>query len=128
MDIEREYDHGTVTYSVEFIFGGYEYEYEIDGATGEIMDYSKEPAGSGQQTDDQTSAAGEPIGKEAAKSIAFGHAGVQADSAVTELDIEREYDHGTVTYSVEFIFGGYEYEYEIDGATGEILDYSKEAR
>ncbi|MGM9637169.1 MAG: PepSY domain-containing protein [Eubacteriales bacterium] len=128
IDIEREYNNGSVTYTVKFIFNGYEYEYEIDGFTGEILNDSKEVRDYRNQSGNQESSADSTIGKEAAKAIAFSHAGVTADKDAPVLDIEREYNNGSVTYTVKFIFNGYEYEYEIDGFTGEILNDSKEVR
>ena len=65
------------------------------------------------------------IGKEKAKSIALSHAGVK-ESAVSRLRVEREYDDGRLEYQVEFHVGNKEYDYEINGDNGKILDYDVE--
>lgn len=38
-------------------------------------------------------------------------------------EIEREYDDGRIEYEGELHYNGYEYEFEIDGATGNILKW-----
>ncbi|HCE34134.1 MAG TPA: peptidase, partial [Clostridiales bacterium] len=41
--IELDFDDGIYVYEVEFVSGGYEYEYEIDAKTGRILNFEKEP-------------------------------------------------------------------------------------
>ncbi len=65
------------------------------------------------------------IGKEEAIRIALGHAGL-SESEVKYLRAERDYDHGRLKYDVEFRVGRLEYEYEIDGTKGSILEYDVE--
>ena len=117
MKVERDYDDGRVEYDVEFRSGGVEYEYVVDGATGAILE--KDTDGS------PTSSTSGDIGAEAAKSAAFAHAGVSA-SAVYNLELDRDYDDGRLEYELEFKAGGMEYEYTIDGATGNILQYESD--
>jgi uncharacterized membrane protein YkoI len=59
--------------------------------------------------------------------IAYKHAGVEASKA-TFVEDEVETEHGIIEYSFEFYVDDIEYDYEIDMNTGEILDWSKEAR
>lgn len=59
------------------------------------------------------------IGREAAKQIAFDHAGVSAANA-TSVDVDMDWEHGAMVYEVEFKSGGYEFEYDIDAKTGAI--------
>ena len=42
MKAERDRDNGVTVYEVEFKAGGYEYEYEINASTGEILGHSRE--------------------------------------------------------------------------------------
>ena len=59
------------------------------------------------------------IGIEAVKAIALAKV-----AGATEADIyglESEYDDGRLEYEGSIYFGGYEYEFEIDAATGNIL-------
>ena len=62
------------------------------------------------------------IGKEKAIEIALSHAGVTPRYVECELDRE----HGRTVYVVEFEVDGYEYEYEIDATTAEIVKSHKE--
>ena len=39
---------------------------------------------------------------------------------------EPDHEHGRSIYEVEFVSGGFEYEYEIDADTGEVLKAEKE--
>ena len=65
------------------------------------------------------------IGREKAKSIALSHAGF-SESSVSRLKVERDVDDGRIEYSVEFTVNGKEYDYEISGSNGKILDYDVE--
>lgn len=65
------------------------------------------------------------IGEEKANQIAFNHAGV-AESNIYELEIEIDYEYGTMVYDVEFASGEKEYEYYVDAVSGEILEHEVE--
>ena len=69
--------------------------------------------------------AGAYIGEEKANQIAFAHAGVSEDS-VYELEVEIDYEHHAMVYEVEFASGNAEYEYYIDAASGEIINFETE--
>lgn len=62
---------------------------------------------------------------EEAQNIALEHAGFKADQ-VTRLHTEYELDHGVPEYEVEFHEGVWEYDYEINAQTGEILSFGKD--
>ena len=60
-----------------------------------------------------------------AKSIALKHAGLSAaEVSFTKAKLEK--DDGLRKYEIEFIKGSTEYEYEIDAATGSVLEYDVE--
>lgn len=59
------------------------------------------------------------------KEIALNHADCQA-SEVYFSKAKFEKEHGSMFYEVEFYKDGMEYEYTIDAATGEILDFELE--
>ena len=65
------------------------------------------------------------IGTKKAKAIAFAHAGVDA-AAVLSCKTEMDTEGGIMVYDVDFEAGRFEYEYEIDAATGKILKAEKE--
>ena len=60
-----------------------------------------------------------------ATSIALKHAGLSAaEVSFTKAKLEK--DDGLRKYEIEFIKGSTEYEYEIDAATGSVLEYDVE--
>lgn len=60
-----------------------------------------------------------------AKGIAVGDAGL-TEAQVAYHKAKLDYEHGVAVYEIEFISGGMEYEYEIDAATGAVLEASRE--
>ncbi|MBE5956781.1 MAG: hypothetical protein E7253_10060 [Lachnospiraceae bacterium] len=66
------------------------------------------------------------IGEEKANQIAFSHAGVE-ESSVYQLEIEMDYEYGSMVYDVEFTSGEKEYEYYIDAKSGEVLEHEVES-
>ena len=65
------------------------------------------------------------IGEAKAKEIALNHAGVDSAS-VANYEWEMDYENGVMTYEIEFYNGGYEYDYELNAVTGEILKSHRE--
>ncbi len=65
------------------------------------------------------------IGKAKAKSIALSDAGL-SEKNVRRLKAKLEREHRTMVYEVEFKSGRMEYEYEIDAASGAILQSDAE--
>ena len=61
------------------------------------------------------------IGEKNANQIAFAHAKVE-ESNVYNLEVEIDYEFGTMVYDVEFTSDNKEYEYFIDALNGEILE------
>lgn len=138
---ELDRDGGAPVYELEFFSGGYEYDYEISAADGSVLKFEKEAADTyaaaqtGQAASDAVSAY---IGEARAREIAYGHACLTAD-AVTHCGVELDHHDGhhgghgqhhragCCVYEVDFKSGGYEYEYEIDAVTGEILAFQQEA-
>ncbi len=119
--LQSDWDNGIREYEIEFYAKGYEYEYTLNAATGDILKKETGATASGGGT----GAAEAYIGEAKAKEIALAHAGVSADSALRmECKLERE--DGTMLYEISFDAGGYEYDYEVDAITGSILKYDKE--
>ena len=132
--VEKEYDDGRLEYKVEFRVGNKEYDYEISGSSGKILDYDvdveddvkKSSSTSSKKTEtkkeeSKPAESAADIGRDKAKSIALGNAGL-SEGQVSRLRVERDLDDGRVEYSVEFTANGKEYDYEISGADGKILD------
>ena len=61
------------------------------------------------------------IGLEKAKSIALGK--ISGASAGDIVKAHCDYDDGMLQYEVEIVYNGYEYDFEINGTTGAIMDY-----
>lgn len=73
----------------------------------------------------QTNAPAAALTKEQAQAIALEHAGFTAEQ-VTYLRAEYEVDDGIPEYEVHFHQGRWEYDYEINAQTGEILSYDRD--
>ena len=125
LDCELDYEYGRMVYEVDFDANGAEYEYEIDAKSGDILLFEIERNGTKQQGGSMTQESAGYIGDEKAKSIALTNAGLTAAS-VTGLISELDSDDGAAVYEVEFIYGGYEYEYKIDAKSGAIIESDKE--
>ena len=127
LKVALDRDDGTLHYDVEFVSGGYEYDYEIDAVTGAVLKHERErdEDGNKQQSGTQDTSGGSLIGVSRAKEIALAHAGVSAGEAM-EMKAELDREDGRQQYEVEFKTGGYEYDYEIDALTGVILAWDKE--
>ena len=122
---DYDYEDGRMVYEVEFFAGGTEYEYDIDAATGAIVQYEREQKQNGSSVSGTTAAETADIGESAAKAAAFGNAGVQ-ESEVSGLEVERDQEDGRIVYKIEFWVGSIEFEYEIDGTSGSIRSGQKE--
>ena len=124
LKVELDTDDGRVIYEIEFDANGYEYDVDVDAVNGNVVDFDKD-AIDDDEPKPTSAPAGDYIGAERAKKIAFNRAGISASQA-EELEVELEREDGRMVYTVEFKAGGYEYEVEIDALTGEILDYDVE--
>lgn len=115
--VQMDRDDGKVTYEVEFYKDSTEYDYVIDAESGQVLEYnaSSRNNGGGQQT-----AASGDIGQERAQQIALEHAQV-TDPDYIRVQLDR--DDGRSYYDVEFFKDNAEYNYEIDTATGDIIEF-----
>ncbi len=66
------------------------------------------------------SSSSSPIGTAKAGSIALNHANLK-ESQVREFSCKPDIENGIQVYEVEFSYGRYEYEYEINALSGEII-------
>lgn len=123
---ETDRDDGRTIYEIEFVVKSgntwKEYDYEIDAATGKIVDYDydAETSYSGSQSSNAS------IGMNQAKQIALDHAGLSF-SDVQFVKTRADRDDGRLVYEIEFVVKNgstvKEYDYEIDASTGKIVDY-----
>ena len=120
-ECELDHEHGMMVYEVEWVCDGYEYEYDIDATTGEILKEKKKADDKDDNDDDwavDPTAAYADI--EAVKADVLAHAGVAAADAVA-FDVELDREGGVIVYEIDFCCGTMEYEYTVDALTGKIL-------
>ena len=125
-EIELDTHKGTMVYDVEFKANGYEYEYEISASTGEILKSERDQDdGFVKAQKDSSTASGSAISEAGAREIALGHAGLKTGD-ITKYESKLDTHNGLTVYEIEFKAGGYEYEYAVNAATGEILKAEKD--
>jgi uncharacterized membrane protein YkoI len=119
-------------YDVEFYSSANKYDYEINAATGVIVEKSveaiKTPAQSANTQAPVAPAndAKTDIGLDKAKTIALNDAGLAA-AAVTFTEARQDFDDMIKHYDIEFFTAENKYDYEINAATGAIIEKSVEA-
>ena len=126
-EVDSELDEFPAHYEVELHTAWGEFEYLVDAYTGKVLSGQKDlltTAPVGDETAKPTVPTGD-IGHAKAKSIALNHAGVSENKAY-DMEIELDDEDGTLVYEVEFKFGGMEYSYEINAATGAVLKHEAE--
>ncbi len=108
-------DDGRLQYEVRFRTDDNAYEYIIDGMTGRILGTDMErlrPAG-----------ASSILSKDEALSLVLERIpGAEARN----VRLHQSRDDGRIVYEGEARFSGYEYEFEIDAATGRFTDWERD--
>lgn len=116
--IKLDHEDGRQVYELEFYTaGGDEYEYELDASTGEVLGYSREeaPAQSGS---------GGGITADRAKELALDRVPGADEEDIWEF--KSDTDDGRAVYEGKIVYGGTEYEFEIDADSGEFLEWDEE--
>lgn len=124
LEVDLDYEHGSMVYEVEFKVGAAEYEYDIGAADGDIVWYEIERDGTVEQGGSAIDSKA-AISSDDAKTAALNHAGLTT-AQVTHLKAELDREGGKLVYEIEFKSGGHEYEYVIDAATGAVIKSEKE--
>ena len=128
-EVDSELDESPAHYEVELHTAWGEFEYLVDAYTGKVFSGQKDLLAAvstpNATTKPTAPSDGADIGHAKAKSIALNHAGV-SESKAYDMEIELDDEAGTLVYEVEFKFGGMEYSYEINAATGAILKHEVE--
>src|SRR5699024_4010122 len=115
---ELDEDKGRSYYEIEIFDGTYEYEFEIDVETGEIIDFEKE-----MKKGHRAQETGTMLSEDEALAIALEKA-----PGATVKEIEFEQEKGWNIYDIELMDGQTKYEMDIDAVTGEILEYEKKEK
>ena len=124
-EIELEREKSRYIYEVDVRSEGIEYDLDIDAKTGEVLRTKTDDDHYDDKDDyddnrNRNVSEGTFITKEAAVEIAMK----QANGVVTELKLDD--DDGRMHYEIEIKDGKYEYEFEIDAITGEVLKFEKD--
>ena len=128
---KSDYEDGRAVFEIEFVVSSgntiKEYDYEIAASDGSIISYDYDIEGDSTPTAIQAGSSQNTseISLEKAKEIALSHAGVASANAF-EMEGKLDWDDGMSIYEIEFKAGGYEYSYEVDAATGSIVEFDKE--
>ena len=136
---------GVTCYKVEFTSGDYTYAYSINAENGEVLeasyrDKNAAPADSTQtdttasgatttpaQTAPNTNTSTGAVDEAKAQEIALAHAGVpETEADITKLKLD--YEDGRQVYEIEWYANGAKYDYEIEVATGEVVNSGYEAK
>ena len=102
-------------YEVEFSDGHHKYEYSIAADGGRILEYSEEVVRSSRD--------GNTISIEEASRIALDRVPGATDK---DIMIRAERDDGRRIYEGSIWFDRTEYEFEIDAATGRIIEWDRD--
>ena len=122
-----DYDDGRQVYEIEFYVSGSsgytEYDYEIEAATGKIVSYDHDAESYAPPA--QSTNSGVKVTEATAKKTALSRV-----SGATEKDIyewKLDYDDGRTEYEGKIIYGGMEYEFTINAATGAVTEWDAES-
>lgn len=120
IDSEKEYDKGVPQYEITFWKNNVKYEYKINARTGAIIKYSEER----RKTSFIPINPNEPLlSIEDVKKISLQHAKLN-ENTVRFVKISQEFNYGYSSYELKFWKDSTEYNYEIDAANGDILDFT----
>ena len=122
-----DYEDGRQVYEIEFYVSGSsgytEYDYEIEVATGKIVSYDHDAESYAPPA--QSTGTGVKVTEATAKKTALSRV-----SGATEKDIyewKLDYDDGRTEYEGKIIYGGMEYEFTINAATGTVTEWDAES-
>ena len=114
-----DYDDGRQVYEIEWYANGAKYDYEIAVATGEIVNSgyeAKTVVGTGNSA---------TVSEATAKQTALARVSGATEKNIYEWKLD--YDDGRPEYEGKIIYGGTEYEFTIDAASGNITEWDAEA-
>lgn len=119
--IKKDTDDGKNIYEISIVHDNVEYDFEIDAATGNILEQSSEVK---EDNWNNIQNSNNYISEDEAKNIALG----QVEGATeADLRIHKDNDDGKDIYEGSIVYNEMEYEFEIDAATGSIIDWSSES-
>ena len=119
--VKQDQEDGVAVYEIEFYAGNTEYDYEIARQDGRIVsrDYDMESARPSATASSETA-----ITLQQAKTIALNRVSGATES---DLRIREDMDDGYRVYEGEIRYNGMEYEFTIDAASGNVVEWSAES-
>lgn len=132
-DIELDKERGKYFYEVELVKDNIEYDYYVDASSGEVtLEYEHDSYFDYDDDDDdefvpdyndekKDSLGGDIISEEKAKEIVLAKV---PGAKILYITLDR--DDGVTAYEGEAVLGEYEYEFEINAASGVIIEWDKE--
>lgn len=124
--VELDSDDGRQHYDIEIKDGTYEYDFEIDAITGKILEFEKDRDDDVKKVNKQAATSKVAGTKQTmlTKDQAIAIAMKQAKGTVTDFELDDDDDRQV--YEIEIEDGTYEYDFEIDAFTGEVLKFEKD--
>ena len=113
-----DYEDGRRVYDIEWYAGGAKYDYEIAVDNGEIISSAYEEKTVGADSRSVT------VSEADAKKTALDRVSGATDKDLYEWKLD--YDDGRPEYEGKIIYGGTEYEFTIDAATGAVMEWDVE--
>ena len=113
-----DYEDGRQVYDIEWYAGGAKYDYEIATDTGEIISSAYEEKTMEADRKNVT------VSEADAKKTALDRVSGATDKDLYEWKLD--YDDGRPEYEGKIIYGGTEYEFTIDAATGSVMEWDAE--
>lgn len=113
-----DYEDGRQVYDIEWYAGGAKYDYEIATDTGEIISSAYEEKTMGADSKKVT------VSEADAKKTALDRVSGATDKDLYEWKLDC--DDGRPEYEGKIIYGGTEYEFTIDAATGSVMEWDAE--
>ena len=125
LEVELDYEDGQMVYEVEFELDGKEYEILVNATDGSLVETSIEVDDDDDDDDDDIIVEDDYLAKDEVLNLVLNHANFTQEQ-IHDLKIELENEDGIVIYEVEFKADIYEYEYEVNALSGDILKHDQE--
>ena len=123
VEFERDTDDGRAIYKGEAVLDGREYEFEIDASTSAFLKWDADDVDDGWQGGSSTSAGQTALDEEGARALVLARI-----PGATIVEFERDSDDGRTIYKGEAVLDGWEYDFEIDAASGEFIKWEADNR
>lgn len=119
--IEPSTEGNKAVYDVSFTFEEMDYEYTIDGETGQPVEQESEQTDAAEETSEASAI---NLSADDAKAVAiedFASVYGVGEESLSNLAVEQSTDG----YDISFVYAGMTFDYEIDANTGAIIGFSE---